>query len=81
MPTAAGEEAVVPTVCWGWLSNITIVASVRPPACRDHPTLEWEVASLLDSLSQREGWEEATTEWISTMAMERKIKNGCRNQK
>jgi hypothetical protein len=50
---------------------------VWPPARRTHPALERKVASL----SRREGWEEAATEWMSTMAMELKTKNGCRNQK
>jgi hypothetical protein len=81
MPAAVGGEAVVPTVRWGWLSSTTIMASMRPLARRDHLALEREVASLSDSLSQREGWEEAATEWISTMAMELQIKNGGRNQK
>jgi hypothetical protein len=77
MPAAASGEAVVPTVRWGWLSSITVVASVRPAARRNRPALEREVASLL----QREGWEEAATEWMSTMAMKLKAKNGGKNQK
>jgi hypothetical protein len=28
-----------------------------------------------------EGWEEAATEWMSTMAMELKTKNGGKNKK
>jgi hypothetical protein len=81
MPTAADGEAVVPTIRWGWLSSTTVMASVRPPAHHDCPTLEREVVSLSDSLSRREGWEEATTEWMSTMAMKLKTKNGGKNQK
>jgi hypothetical protein len=81
MPAAVGGEAVVPEVRWSWLSSTTIVASVRPPACRDRPALEREVASLSDSLSRRERWEDAATDWMSTMAMELKTKNGGRNQK
>jgi hypothetical protein len=68
-----------------WLSSITVVASMQPHVRRDCPALEREVASLSDSLSpslsRREGWEEAATEWMSTMAMELKTKNGGRNQK
>jgi hypothetical protein len=45
MPTVVGDEAVVPVVRWGWLSSMTVVESVRPPARRDHPTLEREVVS------------------------------------
>jgi hypothetical protein len=81
MPAAVGGEAVVPAVRWGWLSSTTVVASVRPPAHRDRPAMEREVVSLSDSLSRREGWEEATTEWSSTMAMKLKTKNGGKNQK
>jgi hypothetical protein len=66
MPTAAGGEVVVPTVRWDWLSDTTVVASVWPLARRDRPALEREVASLSDSLSQREEWEDAATEWVST---------------
>jgi hypothetical protein len=36
--------------------------------------------SRSDSLSRREGWEEAATEWMSTMAMKLKTKNGGKNQ-
>jgi hypothetical protein len=72
MPTAGGGQAVIPAVCWGWLSSTTVVAFVRPPARRDRLTLEQEVSSLSDSLSRREGWEEAATEWMSTMAMKLK---------
>jgi hypothetical protein len=38
------------------------------------------VVSRLDSLSRREGWEEAATEWRSTMAMKLKTKNDGKNQ-
>jgi hypothetical protein len=81
MPAAAGGEAVVPTVRWGWLSSTIVMASMRPPAHHDRPALEREVASLSDSLLRREGWEEAATEWMSTMAMELKTKNGGKNHK
>jgi hypothetical protein len=80
MPAAVGAEAVVPMVRSGWLSSTTIVASVRPPVRHNHPALEREVVSRSDSLSWREGWEEATTEWMSTMAMKLKTKNGGKNQ-
>jgi hypothetical protein len=80
-PLLPGGEEVVLAVRWGWLSSTTVVASARPPAHRDRPALEREVASLLVSLLQREGWEEATTKWMSTMAMELKTKNGGKNQK
>jgi hypothetical protein len=60
---------------------MTVVASVRPLAHRDSPTLQREVVSRSDSLSRREGWEEAATEWISTMAMKLTTKNGGKNQK
>jgi hypothetical protein len=79
MPAAVGAEAVVPMVRSGWLSSMTIVASVRPPVRHNHPALEREVVSRSDSLSWREGWEEATTEWMSTMAMKLKTKNGGKN--
>jgi hypothetical protein len=51
MPAALGGEATVPTVRWGWLSTMTVVASMRPLAHHDRPTLEQEVVSLADSLS------------------------------
>jgi hypothetical protein len=60
----------------GWLSSTTAVASTWPHARHDRPALEWEVTSLSHSLSRREGWEEAATEWMSTMAIELKTKNG-----
>jgi hypothetical protein len=81
MPAATGGEAVVPAVRWGWLSSTTVVASVWPPAHRDRPALEREVVSRSDSLSRREGWEEAATEWTSTMAKKLKTKNDGNNQK
>jgi hypothetical protein len=81
MLATAGGEAVVPAVHWGWLSNTTVVAFVRPPARRDHPSLEREVFSRSDSLSRREGWEEATTDWTSTMVMKLKTKNDGKHQK
>jgi hypothetical protein len=50
------------------------------PAHRGCLALEREVVSRSDSLSRREGWEEATTEWMSTMAMKLKTKNGGKSQ-
>jgi hypothetical protein len=60
--------------------STTIVASAWPPARRDRPTLEHEVVSRSESLSQWEGWEDAATEWTSTMVMELKTKNDGQNQ-
>jgi hypothetical protein len=79
MPAAAGGGVVVPAVRWGWLSSTTVVASVWPPARCDRPALEREVVSPSVSLSRREGWEEAATEWMSTMVMKLKTKNVKKN--
>jgi hypothetical protein len=38
------------------------------------------VVSCSDSLSRREGWEEAATKWGPTMAMKLKTKNDGKNQ-
>jgi hypothetical protein len=81
MPTAVGGEAVIPAIRWGWLSSTTVVASVWPPTHRDRLALEWEVVSRSNSLSQREGWEQAATEWMSTMTIKLKTKNGGKNKK
>jgi hypothetical protein len=81
MPATVDGEAVVLAVRWGCLSSMTVVPSVRPPAHRDRLALERELVSHSDSLSRREGWEEATTEWMSTMAMKLKTKNGGKNKK
>jgi hypothetical protein len=81
MPTAVGGEAVVPAIRWGWLSSTTVVASVWPATHRDRLALEWEVVSRSNSLSQREGWEQAATEWMSTMTIKLKTKNGGKNKK
>jgi hypothetical protein len=80
MPATVGGEVVVPAVRWGWLSSTTVVASVWPPSHHDRPALEQKVVSRSDSLSRHEGWEEAATEWMSTMAMKLKTKNGGKNQ-
>jgi hypothetical protein len=74
-PTATNGRAVVPMVHWGWLSRTTVVASMRPPTHCDRPTLEQEVVSPSVSLSRREGWEKAATEWTSIMVMKLKTKN------
>jgi hypothetical protein len=50
-PTAAGGEAVVIAVRWGWLSSMTVVASVWPLSRCDRPALDWEVVSRSDSFS------------------------------
>jgi hypothetical protein len=77
MPATADGGVVIQVVRWGWLSSTTVVASVRPPARHDRPALEREVVSPPSpvSLSRREGWEEAATEWTSTMVMKLKTKN------
>jgi hypothetical protein len=80
MPAVAGGEVVIPMIHWGWLSSTTIVASVRPPARHDHPALERDVVSRSDSFSWREGWEEAATEWMSTMAMKLKLRMVARTK-
>jgi hypothetical protein len=56
MPIAANGRAVVLVLRWDWLSSMTVVASVQPPAHHDCPALEWEVVSPPVSLSRREGW-------------------------
>jgi hypothetical protein len=71
MSAAASGEVVVPMVRWGWLYITTVVASVRPPTRHDRPPPV--------SLSRREGWEEAASEWMSTMVMKLKTKNDKRN--
>jgi hypothetical protein len=58
---------------------MTIVAYVWPLAHLDRLALEWEVVSPSVSLSRREGWEEAATEWTCTMLMKLKTKNDEKN--
>jgi hypothetical protein len=50
-PTIAGGEAVVPVIRWGWLSSMTVVASVWVVDYCDWPALEQEVVSYSDTLS------------------------------
>jgi hypothetical protein len=61
-PTAAGGEAVVPAIGWGWLSSTIVVVSMWPLDRRDRPALDREVVSRSDSLSRRERGEDAVTE-------------------
>jgi hypothetical protein len=54
-PATTDGASMVPAVCWGWLSTMTVVATERPPVRLGRPALGREVAPLSTSLSWREG--------------------------